>query len=382
MTGRILIDVTQLVRQPARSGIQRVVHELLRRWPGDVDARCVFSEVDDPTLHVVAIGDVAAALDGGFTVPGASPGVVSDRCRDAAEGTVNEAALAAGDQAVLLPEPSFLTDVVDRMRRLDHYGVPTMVLAYDALPVLTPWHYPRRDHLPVDAYFRWVAGHPHVACISATTKAQLARLRGGEDPSVTVCELGADGLADAPALSTGFVVVGTIERKKRIDVILDAFARVNRTRAVPLTLIGAPGNAEDIVAARLDDAPWLSWHADASDRVVAGHLRGATALVFMAEGEGFGIPPLEAMHAGCPVIAGPGVPSLEARPAGTYARVDADAGSLAAAVEAMCRPEVRAAFTRAIADCPLPTWEGFARDVAAWAVRGARRDADPGGSAA
>ena len=105
-----------------------------------------------------------------------------------------------------------------------------------------------------------------------------------------------------------FLFVGTLEPRKNLGRILDAFKAVSATlRDHQLVIAGskqfAHGEYSEILARD---------HALASDRIVApGYLNheslnalycGAEALIFPSLYEGFGIPILEAMASGCPVL--------------------------------------------------------------------------------
>ncbi|HEX4941878.1 MAG TPA: glycosyltransferase family 1 protein [Actinomycetota bacterium] len=89
--------------------------------------------------------------------------------------------------------------------------------------------------------------------------------------------------------------------------LLEAFADVAADHEeVGLFLPGAPGAAEDAVTRAIDDLG-LTRRIRRLGRVSPGRLatlvRDATALVYPSMYEGFGLPLVEAMAAGCPVIA-------------------------------------------------------------------------------
>ena len=102
--------------------------------------------------------------------------------------------------------------------------------------------------------------------------------------------------------------MGNLEPRKNLVRLLEAFARLKAERGVPhrLVLAGARGwNNEDFDRA-------LAGHPNREDIVLTGYVtsaeknalyRFADVFVFPSLYEGFGIPPLEAMHWGCPVVA-------------------------------------------------------------------------------
>ena len=102
--------------------------------------------------------------------------------------------------------------------------------------------------------------------------------------------------------------VGNIEPRKNLIRLLDAFARLKARADIPHRLVLAGGrgwNNEDFDRA-------LAANPCRDDVVLTGYVssgeknalyRFADAFVFPSLYEGFGIPPLEAMHWGCPVVA-------------------------------------------------------------------------------
>jgi phosphatidylinositol alpha-mannosyltransferase len=106
---------------------------------------------------------------------------------------------------------------------------------------------------------------------------------------------------DTPA-GTGRAIlfVGRHEPRKGLDVLLRAFAKLERRDAV-LWVAGEGPQTAALAASAPDNVEWLG---RISDRELAGRLR--TAAVFCApslHGESFGVVLLEAMAAGTPVIA-------------------------------------------------------------------------------
>jgi glycosyltransferase involved in cell wall biosynthesis len=92
-----------------------------------------------------------------------------------------------------------------------------------------------------------------------------------------------------------FVAVSRFVPYKRLDVIVEAFTQMGR----PLVVIGDGPDREKIEAMAGPNVRFLGYQPD---RVVADHLERARGFVFAAD-EDFGIAPVEAQAAGCPVIA-------------------------------------------------------------------------------
>lgn len=101
--------------------------------------------------------------------------------------------------------------------------------------------------------------------------------------------------------------VGTLEPRKNVAGLLEAYARLPAAlrRRVPLALAGGMGWKMEQLTALLHrhgvpgEVRLLGY---LHDEALAGLYAASTALVWPTLFEGFGLPPLEAMACGCPVI--------------------------------------------------------------------------------
>lgn len=106
-----------------------------------------------------------------------------------------------------------------------------------------------------------------------------------------------------------FVVTGTIEGRKNHAMLLDVWHAWAQSDAAPpmLVIAGRRGWQADAVHERLDRDRALRGHvvewSDPDDATLAGLVRGARALLMPSFAEGFGLPVIEALRAGTPVIA-------------------------------------------------------------------------------
>ena len=164
--------------------------------------------------------------------------------------------------------------------------------------------------------------------------------------------------------------IGTIEPRKNVGGLLDAYARLiaRRAEAPRLVIAGRAEHGSADVLARIDQPP-LAGHVEYRGYVSAGDrealFKGAQAFVLPAFDEGFGIPAVEAMSAGVPVV----VSNRGALPevvgdAGLFIDPD-DVESLAAALERLIGDaDLRAACARRGLDRARHfTWAQTARDV-------------------
>ena len=158
-----------------------------------------------------------------------------------------------------------------------------------------------------------------VACDSEATRTALVELAGFASSMLTVIPNGTDAAsypegnaaADVeaarllgPRRRVELLHVGSTIPRKRIDVLLDVFAGVRRTcRDARLTRVGGPFTAEQRVRAReLDVADAINVLPFVDRATLAAVYRRSALAVLTSDREGFGLPIVEALASGTPMI--------------------------------------------------------------------------------
>lgn len=150
----------------------------------------------------------------------------------------------------------------------------------------------------------------HVICISENTRHDLVHLYGIDPARTSVVHLGyslAGDSNEAKVESGGrrpsLLYVGHRDGYKNFETLLQAFSSSTTLGEFDLIAFGGnpPTHHERKAINRLGIADRVRFESG-SDRLLAARYRTAAAFIFPSKYEGFGIPPLEAMDHGCPVV--------------------------------------------------------------------------------
>jgi glycosyltransferase involved in cell wall biosynthesis len=158
--------------------------------------------------------------------------------------------------------------------------------------------------------------------VPSATVANDLLAAGAPGSAVTVIAEGADHLpppdADGAAAilrASGvfgpyLLAVSTLEPRKNLGRLLAAYqaARTSFPEPIPLVVAGPLGWGDDELGRIVRDGVVRVGHVEGA--ALAGLYGGAAAFVYVPLAEGFGLPPLEAMAEGTPVVASSAVPSV------------------------------------------------------------------------
>jgi glycosyltransferase involved in cell wall biosynthesis len=147
-----------------------------------------------------------------------------------------------------------------------------------------------------------------IVAVSGFTRDQVVSLLGVEPAKVHVVHHGIRAFPLPPAEREAerekvILTVGAIQKRKNTERLIEAFESVDPTWR--LVLVGASGYGSEEILARIEKSPArgrisVLGYVPASD--LAGWYARAMIFAFPSLDEGFGIPVLEAMAAGTPVV--------------------------------------------------------------------------------
>lgn len=202
-------------------------------------------------------------------------------------------------------------------RWIRHNQLRAIYLVHDLIPLTHP-HFCRAGEAAkharrMDNVFASATGIIGNSQATIDELKTYARARGRALPPTVAAWISGPPLNERlgrPPLTTPyFVILGTIEGRKNHQLVLDVWAKMVAERgsdAPTLVIIGQRGWQADAAFARLDRPGDFSGRLLQFDRCedeeLAAWLGGARALLMPSFVEGFGLPVLEALQSGTPVI--------------------------------------------------------------------------------
>ena len=296
---RLVIDGRRLT--PERTGVGRYLETLLEEW-------AVVGPPWEPVM--VALADPTAParlprIDGlEYRVVGANwPGLIWERFGLGGLLQRGDFLFAPANFVPTHwrgPTVSVIHDVIQFVQPSSFswrvrawYGWRYRLTASRSHRILTPSHATARDvmsRLKVPPQ-RVVVAHPGIGPEFLPVRRDSVRSRETRR---------AAGLRDEDRY---FLFLGKRTRRRRIDLLIEAYqaARLQRPHlAERLVLGGKPSFAGDALPPTLPEGVLdLGYLPESQLRV---WLSGATALIYPSDYEGFGLPVIEAMACGCPVV--------------------------------------------------------------------------------
>lgn len=314
---RLFVDISELAIKVGQTGVQRVVREVLRALlaspPAGYTVEPVFAAPGQPFRYARAF---VSRLTGGAHPSSAPEQVMQVRAGDVFLG------LDHSMQAV--------AEHASEFEAMHRDGVSVYFVCNDTLPLSRPDCFPPVVHEAFKTWLETIATVGEgIVCISRATESELRRwLDTLQPPRGTPLALGhfhlgadivpreADTAAITPEQAAtleqlhgmpSFLMVGTVEPRKGHAQALEAFESLwARGESVALVLVGLPGWMTEVTQRRIrhheEFGQRLIWLMEANDALLEKLYASCTALLAPSEGEGFGLPLVEAARHGLPVL--------------------------------------------------------------------------------
>lgn len=313
---QIFVDVTELRKRDLKTGIQRVIKAVLKKW----------------LLHPPAGFRVepvyANNFDKGYKYAKSFTLDLLGLPKDALEDDL--ISYQPGDIFLGL---DLVLDIIQiqktYLKELQNSGVQVKFVVYDLLPILQPQHF--LDFIE-NEFTHWldvVCQFDGVICISRAVADDLQNWliktnhQGQKRLMVDWFHLGADieqtftssGLSDNAQYTLNklnqqinFLIVGTIESRKGHQQVLDAYEILRREGCnINLIIVGKQGWKVEKLIHQIKNNPQLNkslfWLQGVSDEYLEKLYACSTCLIAASYGEGFGLPLIEAAQHQLPILA-------------------------------------------------------------------------------
>ncbi|MEI2698410.1 MAG: glycosyltransferase family 1 protein [Microthrixaceae bacterium] len=218
---------------------------------------------------------------------------------------------------------------------------PMVATVHDVFPLSRSHEFTARGARLMRDGLRWVLGNARVVMVpSATVRAAVVDQGVPEDrtlvvPWGVVCEpAGASQIVEVRrrlGLSGPYLLfVGTLEPRKNLRGLMEAVARLDRPD-LTLAVVGPTGWG-DVLAGLATPASPVARLGHVSETDLSALYAGAAAFCYPSFEEGFGLPVLEAMAAGTPVVTSSGTATEDAAGGAALLVDPADPGAIAAAL--------------------------------------------------
>lgn len=312
---QILVDISELVQRDSRSGIQRVVRSILKEW------------LQNPPVGY-RIEPVYATVDQGYRYARHFTLGFLDCPKTILQDDWVE--FYPGDHFVGLDlQPHVVISKEGFYQTLRQAGVSVQFVVYDLLPVLMPQFFVEGAKPLYQSWLSVVAQSHGVLCISKAVSEQFKGWQESQaDPLIYRAQsdwfhLGADVQSSVPSIGipegsaqllkdlkedATFMMVGTLEPRKGHRQVLDAFECLwKRGHQVNLIIVGKQGWMVEDLVEKIASHPRLNlqlfWLEAISDEYLELLYAKCQCLIAASEGEGFGLPLIEAAMHDLPIIA-------------------------------------------------------------------------------
>lgn len=314
---QLLVDVSALIQSDLKTGIQRVVRSILLSMIADPPPGLRI----EPVYSRGGNQQYMYARTFGMTLVGETELALEDAPCD----------MRPGD--IFFGLDLFTTGTTQNEQRLLDLrmrGLEVYFVVYDVLPMLRPEVFPFGTEQYFGDFLRTVHKVANgVLCISRAVADELAgwiaseKLERRSPLKLAHFHLGADIDASAPSFGLppdadqvlaalaqrpSFIMVGTVEPRKGHAQALAAFELLWDSGVdVNLVVVGKEGWMVEKVCERMRSHPEkarrLFWLAGISDEMLQKLYAASSALLAPSEGEGFGLPLIEAAQKGIPILA-------------------------------------------------------------------------------
>jgi glycosyltransferase involved in cell wall biosynthesis len=381
----VLVDVDHTSTVAFATGIQRVVRETVKRWVRDHDLVLVGWNEERSALRILSAAESHKALTGESIVSEATP-----------RGTVPDVVVPLGG-AYVLPELTLDRRVAFRIAAMSEASsTSAAVIGFDAVPLSSS---ETVDFMVSGGFASNLSAVKHMDRVAAISEAAATEYRGWREmlagagivgPDVTAFLLPHEPLTtsrpapDDAAIELGisrdvpFVLcVGSHEPRKNHLAVLHAAETLWREgHDFQLMFVGGNAWNSGLFSAKYEELVGLGRSVSnvraLSDELLAAAYDLATFTVFASLNEGYGLPVVESLAAGTPVVTSGYGSMLEITATGGAVYVDprSDSSVCDGIRSLLVDAELVARLVREALAQPVRTWDEYAAETWSYLVEG------------
>ncbi|AXF85215.1 Mannosylfructose-phosphate synthase [Ephemeroptericola cinctiostellae] len=315
-TKQLFVDISELVQRDGRTGVQRVVrsvlHQLLINPPKNYTIEPIFATNEK---------------QGYFYAKSFMQQFMNQEANNIKDEPID---YRFGDLFLGLDMQHHIqTKQAAFYQELRRSGIKVFFILHDLLPVLSPKFFPKDTFLDHKKWVLTLADTDGILCVSKTVATELTEWLEEQKPMrqrplmIGWFHNGADITNSVPSMglpndashtlnllnkAPTFLSVGTIEPRKGQVQTLRAFEAMWQNGSdINLVFVGKQGwDVEPIIEhikKHSELGKHLFWMANISDEYLEKIYESSTCLIAASEGEGFGLPLIEAAQHGIPIIA-------------------------------------------------------------------------------
>ena len=321
----IYLDISQFISHPYKTGIQRVLYEVLNTWKNKEQLVPIF--INEKSETNILPYKVIELIKSYFQQENNSIEATAIEIKSFSKIKNPINLLSDNDFLIFNPELFY------NQNRINYYqnfiktrGADLLYfIIYDLLPFTNPEYFPRNILTGCTPYLTLIVNLKNCGFISEKTKRDFITRAAKNDNllSKPILPLGGDTLGTNTHLfdSTNitFTVVGDIRPRKNTEKVIDVFENIwKKGIKIKLQLCGPLNWPNLIMKNRLEsfkeNQTLFNWIETPSDQVLRDSIINSRCTIYASENEGFGLPPLESLSLGTPVIVGNHIPSIEYLP--------------------------------------------------------------------
>lgn len=378
---KILLNISEILKNPISTGIQRVSYKTFEYLLKFCSVEPFYIDVDSFVAYVLPADQTFSILSRVFSKI------------DSFKESIHESiVLIKNEKRALELEEILRYDAIFNAELWYDFGylkfyrllsekkyTKVFSVVHDFLPFLNPELFRFSKDTPSQLlnFIQYLQLWDNLTFVSNQSRNEYVnRILRKNKSSFIICPLGADSFGTKKPefidSKIQFTVLSTLEPRKNHTKILDAFEKLwSNGINVHLTFIGKKGWESDEFFERIDSLEknenrFRIIHG-LNDEEVKEIIVNSRATIYASEHEGFGLPPLESLALGIPVIVSSQIPAIKDIEPYGQVRLDlVNAFTIQEAVEKMMDAKFAQEKTEEINLLNLPTWDDMGAFLANW----------------